>query len=202
MGTFVKMIFTMRAKVYIILALLLGISSQAMAQIGLTAGYQLTHFTPGEQPVLHGFRGGLIYNVPLLGGISVEPGLLYAFGTNAEMDNTDPSNPVVINADTKVDEHYLHIPVHAKLRIPLQQDVAFIAYGGPTFAIGFKVPEGHTGRDTMIGAGAGFEFGPVIMHAGYDRGLHNRLADASLGTVHRGTFHVGISFYLDRVSAY
>jgi len=182
--------------------LCLGLTTRAAAQFGMTSGYQLTHFSPSESTVLHGFRGGLIYNLPILGGLSIEPGVLYAFGTNAKMDHTDPSNPVVLNPDTKLDEHFIHVPVHAKLRISLSPDVAWILYGGPTFAFGIKTIEGHKKRDLMAGVGTGVEFGPVIMHAGYDYGLGNRLEDSSSSSLRRGCFHVGISFYFNQAAAY
>jgi len=190
-------------KVRILLAMLsLALSTQAFAQLGMTSGYQLTHFSPSESTVLHGFRGGLIYNLPLFGGFSIEPGVLYSFGTNAKWDHSDPSNPVVINADSKLDEHFIHVPVHAKLHIPLGADVAWVLYGGPTFAFGIKTIDGHGKNDTMASVGTGIEFGPVVLHAGYDHGLGNRLEDTSLGTLRRNCFHVGVYFYFNRAAAY
>jgi len=185
--------------VIVVLALLS--TTQVFAQLGLTFGYQLTHFTPAETETLHGFRGGLIYNLPLLGPLSIEPGVLYSLGTNTKYDNTDPTNPQIINTDTKINEHFIHIPVHAKLRIQLQPETAWVIYGGPTFAFGVKPVSGHKKNDKLIGVGTGIEFGPVLMHAGYDYGLGNRLENEALGSVRRSCFHVGVSFYLNNAAA-
>ncbi len=190
-----------RFRIFLVL-LCLGFSTQLFAQLGMTTGYQLTRLSSSESVTLHGFRGGLIYNLPILGGISIEPGILYAFGTNAQMDHSDPSNPIVINADSKLDEHFIYIPVHAKLQIPLSPETAWVFYGGPTFAFGIKTLDGQKKNNLMVGIGTGFDFGPVTLHAGYDYGLGNRLQDASLGTVRRGCFHVGVSFYFIRAAAY
>jgi len=191
-------------KVRILLATIicLGLSSQAFAQLGMTSGYQLTTLSHSESTYLHGFRGGLVYNIPLFLGLSIEPGVLYDFGTNAQWDHSDPSNPVIINADSKLEEHFIHFPVHLNMRIPLSPDVAWILYGGPTYALGIKTIEGQKKNDILAGVGTGIEFGPVILHAGYDYGLTNRLENSSSGSLHRSCFHVGVKFYFNRAMAY
>ena len=165
---------------------LAGISMQANAQFGLSSSYQLSHHKSeitGRNAVMNGFRGGLFYDFWLNHFLVFEPGVMYSYGSNIRTGYNSAGVPVVRNAADAVTEHYLHIPMQAKVVLPVGAVTSVSLYFGPTIALALSVPEGYSRSGMMLGGGAGLDLGPVSLKAGYD-----------LGAGYRGALCIGLTY--------
>lgn len=206
-------------KIYFILvAAVMFIATDAMAQFGVGVGYNLLNTTTtiadeSEDDSLNGFYIEATYGFNLLNGnwgtLGIEPGLRYTFGGETEHEEI-----FGIKTRASFTEHYLDIPVHVKYGIEIIPSALNIhAFAGPVFSVGLasslKATAGDTtvktnnyedsnyGRfDLKIGVGAGVTIAErVNVKVGYNFGMLNRYTGEQVKDfkykTHTSIFYVG-----------
>jgi Outer membrane protein beta-barrel domain len=170
--------------------------------VGFTSGVLTTKMKPG----LH--AGGYA-NIPLSSRISVEPGVIYSQKGYEIKGSLDFKDFEFISAVSRVQSHYIDIPVMLKAEVAK----GFTVYAGPQVSylvhsnlraeagvLGFSllnknidISDGFKRFDVGIAGGAGYKFANgVNISAGYDYGLsridrnsrfkaYNRVAKVSVG---------------------
>lgn len=143
-----------------------------------------THKTTGN-----GFYLGAFYEIPVnYSGFSIEPGLYWEFLSSGGHDS--------------LKEHYLSIPVMAKLSYNLADDTRFFAFAGPTFQLGLSSETGdinnydHDWRrsDVLLGGGVGFDLLDVLrIKVGVNWGLGNHY-DGDGIKIHRNEVTLGVAY--------
>ena len=120
----------------------------ARAQVGIHAGYVHSTYAAEEtSPVLKdkaydGFEAGLDNRTDIIGGIlAVRYGLTYTY---LEQELTP-----VANYDAKRVGHYLDIPLHLQVGIPLGI-IRVYAFGGPKFVMGLSSRTIYTNGESSL----------------------------------------------------
>ena len=134
----------MRKNVLIRIIALFALSTlNANAQYLLEAGYTSSRYVAksGNETIksdpLSGFNIGLNREFPLIKGIYFETGLGYTYVTNKDEYILDI--PLVdIAIKSKLNEHYIHLPVHLKYLYSFSENFSIFAFGGPKFVVGLS----------------------------------------------------------------
>lgn len=126
-------------KVVAVAAVMAISANSAFAQFGIEAGYAgsqaRTKMSESKDVVkseaLNGFYVGANYNVKLIGGLSLQPGINYEYQTAkiSELSNLQFS-------EATANEHYLNVPVRLQYSFEILPVFKVFAYTGPTFSIG------------------------------------------------------------------
>lgn len=131
-----------------VIALCLTAIVPARAQVGIHAGYVHSTYAAEEtSPVLKdkaydGFEAGLDNRTDIIGGIlAVRYGLTYTY---LEQELTP-----VANYDAKRVGHYLDIPLHLQVGIPLGI-IRVYAFGGPKFVMGLSSRTIYTNGESSL----------------------------------------------------
>ena len=197
------------------------IGTQAFAQFVPGAGYFFASEKAGtSDPVAHhGFYLGASYNIPIVAGLGVAPGLyvdMLAYGKSTANGGSYANYYVSGNYR----EFALNIPINVNYKLNLGHNAALVAYAGPTFQVGlastttvtgevnifgiklndgskfdhYNSDNGDRNRFNMsVGAGLGFEVGDILFTVGYDRSLLN-YAKSDRYTAARNMVKAGINF--------
>ena len=146
---------------------------------------------------LVGFHLGPVIDFKLQKNLYLNTGLLYSLkGYNLRnVENTQLGNASHLNGRAKLS--YFDIPLNLAYKIPFSNKFKFFVQGGPYAALGLggsvKNPQKVSGgglntsvpiqdiyshgtlakADYGVGAGAGFEVGPMVFSVNYDYGLRN-----------------------------
>lgn len=172
-------------------------AATANAQLGVEAGYAGTKGytkydgdkTTGDN--VNGFFVGVNYDMNIQGGFGLHYGLLYAMS----LDKTE--NEILgVKYSTSSTGHYVNIPFRITYAFPISDSFKVFAYAGPRFDIGlagkskatiagveastpwYKDELDDMARfDLKLGAGAGVQFGNIVLKAGYDWGMLNNFKD-------------------------
>lgn len=149
------------------------VSMGAMAQ-GIHVGYVQSRFStaigdgaPSKSEAMNGFEAGFDQTFKIAKGIiAVDYGLNYTYlrGNKAPGSNTENCLNIYENA------HYLDIPVHLQIGVPILGVVRVFAYGGPKFVFGLAH---NTIYELSLGDGPSGEirynhFSGKIKGAGFD----------------------------------
>lgn len=136
-------------KSIVVAAILLLLGLQANAQVIPGAGYiyssEKTKGVDGSTPY-HGFFIGASYNIHLVAGLGVAPGLYASFLTHKE-NAAGGSSKMGYNVNYYLREFALNLPVNLNYVIELGHDKSIFAYAGPVFQLGI------TNTTSLAGSG-------------------------------------------------
>lgn len=196
----------------ILAASMMLLGTQAFAQVSVGAGYKmLSHKTEKSDPtVLNGAYVGADYNIHLVGGLNVAPGVYYSFVTKSDSASALGG---LVSGTGNWNEHYLTVPVHFNYGFNLSNDIKAFVFAGPSADFGlassYKITGNAVGAsaektidmydndnykrfDVKLGGGVGLDILDVTrVKVGYDFGMLNRGADNA--TMHSNQLYVGVS---------
>ncbi|MBE6222284.1 MAG: porin family protein [Bacteroidales bacterium] len=217
------MFYTMKkiiASVFAAAMLLMG--TEAFAQLVPGAGYLLSieksksENSDLDAIKLNGFYVGASYNIPLVGGLGVAPGL-YA-------DMLFYNGAATVREIVTFTEHYtelaLNLPVNLNYQFEVSDNASIYAFAGPVFQVGLVARSTYNGRidfgpihinegeaynhynsengdmnrfNIYLGGGLGFQIGDILLTVGYDHNLLN--VDKTEGwKTNRNQIKVGVNF--------
>ncbi|MBR0245762.1 MAG: PorT family protein [Bacteroidales bacterium] len=141
-----------------IIALFALISVAASAQINVGAGYlqstatyQAKSGADVNSTKSNGFYVGLGYEIPLMQGLSVTPGIYYSYLYSDDAGSTAIGTVATGSLKTNLKEQYLNIPVTVNFGYNLTRDLRLFAFGGPTASIGLSSVSHYDASVTVIG---------------------------------------------------
>lgn len=190
-----------------------GVTSSTMKGDAVNSLNSLLDYTDGKVTTKSrtGFYGGAYANIPLGGGISVEPGVYYAqkgYELKGEL-NIKNMEFLGMNAKAELQSHYIDIPLLLKadlggLQVFAGPQVSYLAKADlrtTAGVLGFNVlnrkmdaSEQLNRWDAGITGGLGYQFANgVNIRASYDHGLSKADANQNLDTYNR-SFKVGLGF--------
>lgn len=178
----------------------LAIAASSFAQINLGAGYtnNAQKLESNDPSVTNGFYVEGSYNLPVVGGLSIVPGVRYTF---IGSKNAKDAFGGFVGGQIELAEHYVAIPVMAQYALGLGSSAKLLVFAGPTFDLGLasttKVAasiagvSGSTSKDNydntdylksnvLVGGGVGIQIGRIQIKGAYDFGLFNRLDNDSV----------------------
>jgi hypothetical protein len=208
------------ASVFAAAMLLMG--TEAFAQLVPGAGYLLSieksksENSDLDAIKLNGFYVGASYNIPLVGGLGVAPGL-YA-------DMLFYNGAATVREIVTFTEHYtelaLNLPVNLNYQFEVSDNASIYAFAGPVFQVGLVARSTYNGRidfgpihinegeaynhynsengdmnrfNIYLGGGLGFQIGDILLTVGYDHNLLN--VDKTEGwKTNRNQIKVGVNF--------
>lgn len=202
-------------------ASLMLLGTQANAQLVTGAGYFFASEKTGNSDAVahHGFYLGASYNVPIVAGLGVAPGIyvdMLAYGKSAA-NGSSMANYYVAGSYR---EFAVNVPINLNYKLNLGNNAALVAYAGPTFQVGiastttvsgsvsvfginfsdggkydhYDSDKGDRNRFNMsVGGGIGFEVGDLLFTVGYDRSLLNYAKNDNY-TTSRNMIKAGINF--------
>ena len=208
-------------KIAIILAaaamLLAGTNANAQLQVG--AGYlnSTQTITNSESVNTNGFYAGLSYNIPLVAGLGVVPGLYYSMlgGKSANGLNL---GFIALNRESKFTEHAINVPVYLNYGFPLMDDFKFLVFAGPTVQYGLSSKSKTTGSVTgaldggtqntvdnyadgkynrlnvYVGGGLAMNAGRMQVSVGFDYGLMDLLPKDENVKSNRYNIKIGVAY--------
>ena len=190
-------------KLLFTLALVIASATAANAQFGLTAGYlhQTSTARTGETSREASYNGGfagLEFNIPLIGEISLVPGVNLSF----LLSGTDEISLFSLPYRGQYRDININVPVELRYDFDLASDADFFVYAGPTLSYGLSAKfmyksllSGASTADlygdkySRINLGVNFGFGFVVFDniqgkIGYTLGLldRNKADDVKLKT--------------------
>lgn len=127
--------------VTVLSAALLLVGTQANAQLSVGAGYlnsaESTAYNGGDpdKDNLNGFYVGVNYNIPIVAGLGVAPGL-YASGLFYGSNGSDSFAGITASGKFGYSEIALNVPVNVNYKFNLSRDLDMFVYGGPIFQYG------------------------------------------------------------------
>ena len=190
-----------------------GVTSSTMKGDAVNSLNSLLDYTDGKVTTnaRTGFYAGAYTNIPLGGGISVEPGVYYAqkgYELKGEL-NVKNMEFLGMNAKAQLQSHYIDIPLLLKadlggLQVFAGPQVSYLAKADlrtTAGVLGFNVlnrkmdaTEQLNRWDAGITGGLGYQFANgVNIRASYDHGLSKADANQNLDTYNR-SFKVGLGF--------
>ena len=201
-------------------ASLMLIGIQANAQLVPGAGYLYASEKTGNSDAVahHGFYLGASYNVPIVAGLGVAPGLyvdMLAYGKSAS-NGGSVANYYVAGSYR---EFAVNVPINVNYKYSFG-NAAIMVFAGPTFQVGiastttvtgnvsvlginfsdggkynhYDSDKGDRNRFNMsVGGGIGFQAGDILFTVGYDRSLMN-YAKSENYTTSRNYIKAGINF--------
>ena len=197
-------------------AAMLFAASEASAQVIVGAGYVNSTTTSKvsdnkASSDANGFYVGASYNIPLVGGLGLAPGLYYEF-----LGSSSKKDAGIFTASGTPTEHYLNIPVMVNYSFGLASDCSLFAFAGPTLEYGLASSTkleasagGISGEktvnnydaddygrfDCLLGLGVGFNIRAFQVKVGYDFGMVNRYTGSSdKASLHRNQVHLGVAY--------
>jgi hypothetical protein len=209
------------ASVFAATMLLMG--TEAFAQLVPGAGYLLSiekskSEKSSTNPVkLNGFYVGASYNIPLVAGLGVAPGL-YA---NMLLYNGAATFYQVVTASEHYTEFALNLPVNLNYRFEINDNASFYAFAGPVFQLGLVARSTYNTRldyafihlnegeaynhynsengdmnrfNIYLGGGLGFQVGDLLFTVGYDHNLLNIDKPSDGWKTNRNQIKIGVNF--------
>lgn len=201
----------------IIAASLMLAGINANAQVSVGAGYlnstsTTTISSNSSDSATNGFYVGGDFNLPIVGGLSMAPGLYFSYLTASGTSSIGS----IASATGTTTEMYVGIPVNFNYGLEITNGVKGFVYAGPTFNYGLsssykidanvagisgsKSTDNYDGTnygrlEILVGGGVGVEVSSFRVTAGYDLGLNNRYTgDADNYTIKRNQLHVGVAY--------
>lgn len=207
-------------KIIVIAAVLLLLGIQAKAQLVTGAGYIYSsekYAKVDEKTPYHGGFVGVSYNIPVVAGLGVAPGVYASLLIHKEAANAGSAKTNYNIAGSRR-EVAVNIPVHVTYSLKLGSNIGLFAYAGPMFQVGlintttvtgsvsilgfnysdgaqvnnYDSDKGTVNRfNIFLGGGAGVQLGDILFHVGYDHSLMDFDKTGSVATS-RGLLKVGI----------
>lgn len=115
--------------------------TQAYAQLSVGAGWLNSTETvksgnsDPSKTNLNGFYVGGQYNLPIVSGLGVAPGL-YVSGIFAKANNSDSAYGISGSANASSREFDLNVPVNVNYAFEIGRDFKVFVYAGPVFQLG------------------------------------------------------------------
>lgn len=141
-----------------IIALFALISVAASAQINVGAGYLQSTATYQAKSGAdvgstksNGFYAGLGYEIPIISGLSVTPGIYYSYLYSGDAGSTAIGTVANASLKTNLKEHYLNIPVTVNFGYNFTRNLRLFAFGGPTASIGLSSVSHYDASVNVIG---------------------------------------------------
>ena len=207
----------MKKALFILVALML-VSAPAFAQFHIGGGFAnsmdrfKTQNTELSTNSANGAYAGIGFNIPIVGDLSLAPGVYYTFLSS----NTGRSTlGGLVSAGAKTQEHYINVPLRFEYGSEILPNLRLFFFGGPSVSFGlasktrysaglldYKVDTvldnynaGGYGRwDVMAGGGMGLDLIKRIrLSIGYDFGLLNRYTNSSSIIRHRNQLNAGVA---------
>lgn len=199
-------------------ASLMLIGTQAFAQISVNAGYLNSSLKVGSSDPSNANGGfaGLSFNVPLMGGLAIAPGVYYSMITSKSTASAViPFLNIPISGASTFMEHAINVPVYLNYNIGLNRDTNFFIFGGPTFQYGLASTvkgEGSVGTlggattynnysnenynrmNLYLGGGIGINAGGYMITLGYDYGMMNQYKGENATSAHRSNLKIGVGY--------
>lgn len=176
--------------------------------LGLEVGFNASYLTIGENtshqntgdPV-YGARAGMVLDIPLVGGLYLQPGFFYAMnGGNIAGEGTWDINTI-------------EVPVNLTYKFNLSHANFFFIGAGPY--VGYNLSGTGTGRDLGIGtdpsnddirawdwgvgANLGFELNSgLFFRARYQQGFYNMQPGGQFAAINSASYGVQIGYFFGR----
>ena len=209
-------------------AALLLMGTQAKAQLSLGAGYlnssELTSSTSSsstEKADLNGFYAGVNYNIPIVGGLGIAPGI-YGSALFGKSSSSYTGTIFNISGTSKYTEIAINAPINLNYAYQVNRDFKIFAYAGPVFQYGISSKTTVDGKASVggitigsdtpsqydnyngdnanrnpfvvyVGGGAGIQAGGLQVILGYDHSVTNitKLTNYKMG---RSQIKVGVGY--------
>jgi len=207
-------------------ASLLLIGTQANAQLVPGAGYLYASekASNSDNAIAHnGFYLGASYNVPIVAGLGVAPGIYVdmLFRGKSSGEGNSSSNYYLAK---NYREFAVNVPINVNYKFTFNRNAALMFYAGPTFQVGVISKSTYSGElnvfgvkliegsetinyydkdsagslarnrfNMSVGGGIGFQAGDLLFTVGYDRSLLN-YAKSDNYTTSRNYIKAGINF--------
>ena len=191
-------------KIILTIALAAVAAVCANAQIGVNVGYTSKNFTNVMNNEA-GLFAGANYNIPLVNGLAVAPGIQFAM-LNYKKDENNYQK-----------ENYLAVPVMFNFGIEVADGFKLVPYLGPTFSYGLSsVVKGggtlfgvtlttgdvdmydgtdYNKLDIQIGGGVALDVMDMVRaFVGYNQGLLNRNNDADGSVIKTSGLNFGVAY--------
>lgn len=114
-------------------------ATNAFAQLSVGAGWlNSTESVKNNNPYntnLNGFYVGGQYNLPIVSGLGIAPGL-YVSGIFAKVNNSDSAYGLSGSANVSSREFDLNVPVNVNYAFEIGRDFKVFVYAGPVFQLG------------------------------------------------------------------
>lgn len=196
-------------KIYalVLTAALLLAGTRANAQLMIGAGYlnsaetsSYTNSNSVKKMGLNGFYAGISYNIPIVAGLGIAPGVYASmlFGKTEDSGNIIGIN---FSGSSKYQEMTINAPVNLNFAYKLNRDTKIFVYAGPVFQYGLSstytedakasvagvtlsgdptVYDNYKGDNPSrkpfniyVGGGAGLQAGSMQIILGYDQSVTN-----------------------------
>lgn len=182
-------------------AALLLVSVESNAQLVTGAGYLYASEKTGSDNAIpfHGFYLGASYNIPIVGGLGVAPGL-YADMLFHNTSGSAGGTAAGLTLSGRYRELMVNVPLNLNYGINVNSNVKLIAFAGPTFQFGilssttisgnvnlnlFGQSYNYSDSETYdyykndvrnrfniyLGGGIGLQIGDIMFTVGYDRNM-------------------------------
>ncbi len=196
----------------ILAASLMLLGTTAFAQMSVNAGYLNSTRTAKDSKSANanGAFAGITFNIPVVGGFAVAPGLYYSMITSQDVANIGK----VYSGKGTFMEHAINVPVYLNYGIALARDTKFFVFGGPTAQYGlsstvksenniadlvtingktdmYEKYDDYTRFNVYLGGGVGFQASAIQVTVGYDYGMMPTFKD---GDEHRANLKLGVGF--------
>jgi hypothetical protein len=193
-------------------ASLMLIGTQAFAQVSVNAGYLNSSIKVGNNNPANanGAFAGVSFNVPLVGGLAVAPGVYYSM-----IASKNTASYSIASATGTFTEHAINVPAYLNYNIGLSPDTKFFIFGGPTFQYGLASTvkldaniAGIGGSTTVdnykdddynrmnlyLGGGVGFNVKGYMVTVGFDYGMMNQYKGNNAPNAHRSNIKIGVGY--------
>ena len=193
-------------------ASLMLLGTQAFAQMSVNAGYLNSNRTSKDTKAAsaNGAYAGVSFNIPVVGGLAVAPGLYYSMITSQDVSSIGS----LYSGKGTFMEHAINVPVYLNYGFALARDTKFFILGGPTVQYGlasivksenniagliningktnlYEDVKDYTRFNVYLGGGVGFQAGAFQVTVGYDYGMMPTYKD---GDQHRSNLKIGAGF--------
>lgn len=190
-------------------------ATNAFAQLSVGAGWlnstESTTVTSGNTSStnsanLNGFYAGAQYNINLVAGLGIAPGVYFSglFGNRTD-------DLWITTGEKKFSELSINVPVNVNYTIAIGSDFNVILYAGPIFQYGVSCKSTYTIGNTTsttnyydndhhrnpfniyVGGGAGIQAGEFQVLIGYDHSVTNLITRDNT-TIGRSQIKLGVGY--------
>ncbi len=204
-------------------ASLMLLGTQAFAQGSINAGYlnSTQSRENGKGINSNGVYVGASYNIGIVGGLGIAPGIYYSLIANRSSE-TGAILGITGTSDVRFREHAINVPVYLNWGTDLARDSRFFVFAGPTVQYGLSSTLKSKGSITIpgigslsddssfnyydnaiaeqnrfnvyLGGGVGITVAGIQVTVGYDYGMMNLYEDDDDPKSHRSNIKIGVGF--------
>ena len=195
------------------------IGTQAFAQMSVNAGYLNTssrNSNASNPSNYNGFYAGVTYNIPIVAGLCVAPGVYYSMIGGKETSSGSLGGLISGSNTTTFTEHAINGSINLNYGFQVARDMRAFVFAGPTLQYGFSskiksktdvggIISGSSNStydlyentlkplNIFIGGGIGMEVANFQVTVGYDYGLMN-ISKNTNTTINRSGLKLGVGF--------